>query len=49
MLAPVLGIAFGILLWGDELTMRMAIGGVTTLVGVLVIALRQKGMVDTGT
>lgn len=48
LLAPVLGVFFGVVLWGDEMTLRIVAGGVTTLAGVLIIAIRQKEIVDTG-
>ncbi len=41
LLAPVLGVVFGVTLWGDELTTRIIIGGAMTLAGVLAIALRK--------
>ena len=48
LLAPVFGMIFGITIWGDELTLRIFIGSMTTLLGVLIIALRKKEIVDTG-
>jgi O-acetylserine/cysteine efflux transporter len=44
LLAPVFGISFGVLLWGDEPGIRFWLGSVLTLFGVLVIALRRKEM-----
>jgi len=41
LLAPVVGVFFGITLWGDALSVRVIIGGLMTLGGVLAIALRQ--------
>jgi len=41
LLAPVLGVFFGVTVWGDELSWRMVIGGLMTLAGVLAIALRK--------
>ncbi|GGD07416.1 EamA family transporter [Pyruvatibacter mobilis] len=46
LLAPVLGVVFGVTLWGDELTARIIIGGLMTLAGVLVIALRKPPSPD---
>ncbi len=42
LMAPVFGIIFGVLYWGDELGLRFWIGGVCTLLGVLIIALRGR-------
>ncbi len=42
LLATVFAVLFGVTLLGDTLTPRMLIGGVLTLVGVLVIVLRQN-------
>ncbi len=47
-LSPVFSVIFGVLLLGDALTTRIAIGGVCTLLGVLIITLREKQFVDTG-
>ncbi len=41
LLAPVIGVFFGVTLWGDELSWRMIVGGLMTLGGVLAIALRK--------
>ncbi|MGD1933915.1 MAG: DMT family transporter [Candidatus Phaeomarinobacter sp.] len=41
LLAPVIGVFFGVTLWGDELSWRMVVGGMMTLAGVLAIALRK--------
>ena len=41
LLAPVIGVFFGVTLWGDELSWRMVVGGIMTLAGVLAIALRK--------
>lgn len=40
LLPPVLAVVFGILLWGDQVTWRLAIGGAMTIGGVAVITLR---------
>jgi drug/metabolite transporter (DMT)-like permease len=37
-----------VLLLGDKLTWRILIGGACTLVGVLIITLRERRIVDTG-
>jgi len=42
LLAPIFGISFGVLVWGDELGLRFWIGSFLTLFGVLVIALRKR-------
>lgn len=48
LLAPIWGVVFSVLLLGDTLTERMLIGGVMTLIGVGIVSLRQKVLVDTG-
>ena len=47
-LSPVFSVALGVLLLGDEMSARLAVGGVLTLAGVTIIALRQPGVVATG-
>jgi O-acetylserine/cysteine efflux transporter len=47
-LSPVFSVFFGVLLLGDRLTDRIVIGGICTLAGVLIITLREKRIVDTG-
>jgi O-acetylserine/cysteine efflux transporter len=47
-LSPVFSVILGVVLLGDQLTDRIVIGGVCTLVGVLIITLREKRIVDTG-
>lgn len=47
-LSPVFSIVLGVLLLGDHLTLRIIIGGTCTLVGVLIITLRERRIVDTG-
>src|SRR5690606_38724293 len=49
LLAPPFGVFFGVTLLKDQLTGRMLIGGAITLLGVFIVALRQKQLVDTGT
>jgi O-acetylserine/cysteine efflux transporter len=47
-LSPVFSVVFGITLLGDELTARIAVGGLVTLAGVLIITLRERRLADTG-
>lgn len=49
LLSPLFGIFFGVTLLNDQLTVRMLIGGAITLLGVLIVVLREKRLVDTGT
>lgn len=49
LLSPLFGIFFGVTLLHDQLTPRMLIGGAITLVGVLIVVMREKRIVDTGT
>ena len=48
-LSPIFAILFSVLLLGDVLTPKIMIGGACTLVGVLIITLREHRIVDTGT
>ena len=48
-LSPLFGIFFGVTLLNDQLTPRILLGGAITLVGVLIVVLREKRLVDTGT
>jgi O-acetylserine/cysteine efflux transporter len=48
-LSPVFSIIFSVLLLGDVLTPTILIGGACTLVGVFIITLRERRIVDTGT
>jgi O-acetylserine/cysteine efflux transporter len=41
LMAPVFGIIFGVLFWGDTLGVRFWVGGALTLFGVLIIGLRK--------
>lgn len=41
LMAPIFGIVFGVLIWGDELNLRFWLGGGVTLLGVLIIGLRK--------
>lgn len=49
LLSPLFGIFFGVTLLDDQLTLRMLAGGAVTLVGVLIVVVREKRLVDTGT
>ncbi|HEY8509108.1 MAG TPA: DMT family transporter [Steroidobacteraceae bacterium] len=48
-LAPVFSVIFGVTLLGDQLSARIIIGGACTLIGVLIIMLRERRIVDIGT
>lgn len=48
-LSPVFTILFGVTLLGDSLSVRMALGAVFTLAGVLIITRRERRIVDIGT
>ncbi len=43
LLAPVFGVLFGFLVWGDDLSVRFLIGGCIVLLGSLVIVEREGG------
>jgi O-acetylserine/cysteine efflux transporter len=47
-LSPVFSVLFGVTLLHDALTPRIAVGGMVTLVGVLIITLRERRLTDTG-
>jgi O-acetylserine/cysteine efflux transporter len=47
-LSPVFSVLFGIVLLGDAVTGRLVAGGILTLVGVTIIALRERTAIDTG-
>jgi len=49
LLSPLFGIFFGVTLLHDQLTVRIVAGGAVTLIGVLIVVLREKRIVDTGT
>lgn len=49
LLSPLFGIFFGVTLLDDHLTARMLLGGAVTLVGVFIVVMREKRLVDTGT
>jgi O-acetylserine/cysteine efflux transporter len=48
-LSPLFGVLFGVTLLGDDLTPRIIAGGTMTLTGVVIIALREHKIVETGT
>jgi O-acetylserine/cysteine efflux transporter len=49
LLSPLFGVVFGVTLLHDHLTVRMLIGGAITLVGVFIVLLREKRLIDVGT
>ena len=49
LLSPLFGVFFGVTLLDDHLTPRMLVGGAMTLVGVLIVVVREKRLADTGT
>jgi O-acetylserine/cysteine efflux transporter len=49
LLSPLFGMLFGVTLLNDQLTPRMLVGAVITLVGVLIVVTREKRLIDTGT
>ncbi len=48
LLSPVWGVFFGVTLLGDTMTPRILLGGALTLIGVAIVTIRQKALVDTG-
>ena len=48
-LSPVFSVIFSVTLLDDSLTPRIAIGGVITLIGVLIITARERRLADIGT
>jgi len=48
LMAPVFGIIFGVLFWGDTLGLRFWLGGALTLSGVLIIGLRKPEVRKAG-
>jgi len=48
-LSAVFSILCGVIWFGDQLTPRMLVGGGIALAGVVIVAMRDKRMVDTGT
>jgi O-acetylserine/cysteine efflux transporter len=49
LLSPLFGIFFGVTLLNDQLSSRMLLGGAVTLIGVFIVVMREKRLVDTGT
>jgi O-acetylserine/cysteine efflux transporter len=49
LLSPLFGVFFGVTLLDDQLTWRMLLGGAITLAGVLIVLVREKRLIDTGT
>lgn len=49
LLSPLFGVFFGVTVLNDQLTGKMLIGGAVTLVGVLIVLLREHRIADTGT
>ena len=49
LLSPLFGVFFGVTLLHDHLTGRMMLGGAITLVGVFIVLMREKKLIDTGT
>jgi O-acetylserine/cysteine efflux transporter len=47
-LSPVFSVIFGVALLGDPLSLQILLGGFCTLVGVFIITMREKRIVDTG-
>ncbi len=48
LLSPVFSIVFSVTLLHEQLSSRMLLGGAITLVGVFIVAVRDRKMVDTG-
>lgn len=49
LLSPIFGVMFGVTLLNDQLTARMLVGGAITLIGVFIVVMRERRLVDTGT
>ena len=47
-LSPVFSVIFGVTLLDDALTPRIVVGGLVTLLGVVIINLRERRLTDTG-
>lgn len=48
LLAPVLAVLLGVLIWGDQPTWKLLLGGLTTLTGIAVITLRASALPAAG-
>jgi O-acetylserine/cysteine efflux transporter len=49
LLSPLFGVCFGVTLLHDQLTWRMVLGGAITLLGVFIVLVRERKLIDTGT
>jgi O-acetylserine/cysteine efflux transporter len=47
-LSPIFAVLFAVALLGNRLTERLVLGGLITLTGVVVVAMREKKIIDTG-
>jgi O-acetylserine/cysteine efflux transporter len=47
-LSPIFAVILSVLLLGDQLSTRIVVGGACTLLGVLIINIRERRIVDTG-
>lgn len=47
-LSPVFSVLLGVWLLHDRISVRIAVGGIITLSGVVIVSLRERRMVDTG-
>ncbi|HKT74898.1 MAG TPA: DMT family transporter [Steroidobacteraceae bacterium] len=47
-LSPVFSVLISVLWLGEKLTPRLVLGGICTLIGVLIITLRERRIIDTG-
>ena len=48
LMAPIFGIVFGVLVWGDTFGIRFWLGSALTLFGVLIIGLRKREVAPAG-
>ncbi len=48
LMAPIFGIVFGVIFWGDQLNLRFWIGGCLALLGVLIIGMRKPEVRKAG-
>jgi len=49
LLSPLFGVLFGVTLLHDSLSPKMLLGGAITLVGVFIVLIREKKLIDVGT
>ena len=47
-LSPVFSVMLGVIVLHDQLSPRIAVGGLITLTGVVIVSLRERRMIDTG-